>query len=160
MILVQLYWEIHSVFRIERAYNSFASNPAFQLHPKSGSTTGESITKMKLAEKRSKYNSSTKIKNPKHGPAVRSDDRGGSSRTLGGGGGCKRQGSMINVPYSWADRNNNNGNTRTQIYFSQTQDEIIFLLLVNLLSWLNPLLEGGLVQEGRVSRLLAGLQPY
>ena len=26
------------------------------------------------------------------------------------------------------------------------------------LSWLNPLLEGGLVQEGRVSRLLAGLR--
>ena len=28
------------------------------------------------------------------------------------------------------------------------------------LSWLNPLLEGGLVQEGRVSLLLAGLLPY
>ena len=32
--------------------------------------------------------------------------------------------------------------------------------LVALLSWLNPLLEGGLVQEGRVSLLLAGLLPY
>ena len=28
------------------------------------------------------------------------------------------------------------------------------------LSWLNPLLEGGPVQEGRVSLLLAGLLPY
>ena len=28
------------------------------------------------------------------------------------------------------------------------------------LGWLNPLLEGGPMQEGRVSRLLAGLQPY
>ena len=29
-----------------------------------------------------------------------------------------------------------------------------------LLSWLNPLLEGGPMQEGRLSCLLAGLQPY
>ena len=33
-------------------------------------------------------------------------------------------------------------------------------MIERLLSWLNPLLEGGLMQEGRVSRLLAGLQPY
>ena len=35
-----------------------------------------------------------------------------------------------------------------------------FFLKNEVLSWLNPLLEGGPMQEGRVSRLLAGLQPY
>ena len=31
---------------------------------------------------------------------------------------------------------------------------------LGLMSWLNPLLEGGPMQEGRVPCLLAGLQPY